>query len=39
MESEKSVWDIYNNLADVRDSELIKDWNDTLNFLLIFVSI
>jgi hypothetical protein len=39
MESEKSAWDIYNNIADIRDGELIKDWNDTLNFLLIFVSV
>jgi len=38
MAQETSIWDVYNNLADVRDEELIKDWQDSLNFLLIFVS-
>lgn len=36
--AETSVWDVYNNVADIRDDELIKDWNDSLNFLLVFVS-
>ena len=36
--AETSIWDVYNNVADIRDDELIKDWNDSLNFLLVFVS-
>jgi Family of unknown function (DUF6535) len=35
--NENSIWDVYNNVADVEDDELIKDWNDSLNFLLVFV--
>lgn len=34
---ESTIWDIYNNIADIRDDELIKDWNDSLNYLLVFV--
>lgn len=37
--TEHSIWDVYNNVADMEDDELIKDWNDSLNFLLVFVSI
>lgn len=37
-EHENSIWDVYNNVADIEDDELIKDWNDSLNFLLVFVS-
>ncbi|KIM22378.1 hypothetical protein M408DRAFT_323744, partial [Serendipita vermifera MAFF 305830] len=36
--TENSIWDVYNNIADIRDDELIKDWNDSLNSLLVFVS-
>ena len=35
--SETTAWEIYNNRASVVDRELIKDWNDSLNSLLIFV--
>lgn len=33
-----TAWEIYNNRAFTHDKELIKDWNDTLNTLLVFVS-
>jgi hypothetical protein len=33
-----SIWEIYNNEAEIVDRERIKDWNDSLNTLLIFVS-
>lgn len=32
-----TAWEIYNNRALKVDKELIKDWNDSLNTLLIFV--
>ncbi len=32
-----SIWEIYNNEAEIVDRECIKDWNDSLNTLLIFV--
>jgi hypothetical protein len=34
----ETAWEIYNNRAIVYDKELIKDWNDGLSTLLIFVS-
>lgn len=34
----ETAWEIYNTRATVYDKELIKDWNDSLNTLLIFVS-
>jgi Family of unknown function (DUF6535) len=36
-EAEDTLWDVYNKVADNRDEELIKDWRDSLNFLLVFV--
>lgn len=35
---ESTVWDVYNNEARKVDTELVKDWTSSLNFLLIFVS-
>lgn len=35
---ETSIWDVYNNEARIVDKELIKDWTNSLNFLLLFVS-
>lgn len=32
-----SVWEIYSHEAENTDRERIKDWNDSLNTLLIFV--
>ncbi|CCA71749.2 hypothetical protein PIIN_05684 [Serendipita indica DSM 11827] len=34
--ADKTVWHTYNERADIVDRELIKDWNDSLNTLLIF---
>jgi hypothetical protein len=36
---EHSGWDVYNNEARKVDTELVKDWTTSLNFLLIFVSL
>lgn len=36
---ETTAWEVYNKRALIVDRELIKDWNDTLNTLLIFVRI
>jgi hypothetical protein len=33
-----TVWEIYNHKASEIDREMIKDWNDSLSTLLIFVS-
>jgi hypothetical protein len=33
-----TAWDIYNYHAGRVESEVVKDWNDTLNTLLVFVS-
>jgi hypothetical protein len=33
-----TAWEIYNHKASEVDREMIKDWNDSLNTLLIFVS-
>lgn len=33
-----TAWEIYNNRAATYDKELIKDWNDSLNTLLVFVN-
>lgn len=35
---EYSGWDVYNNEAKKVDTELVKDWTASLNFLLLFVS-
>jgi hypothetical protein len=32
------AWEIYNHKASEIDREMTKDWNDSLNTLLIFVS-
>jgi hypothetical protein len=37
-ERETTAWEVYNKRAAIVDRELIKDWNDGLNTLLIFVS-
>lgn len=34
----ETAWQIYNRRAAIYDKELIKDWNNSLNTLLIFVS-
>ena len=34
---EKAAWEIYNERAEIADKELIRDWNESLNTLLIFV--
>jgi hypothetical protein len=36
---EYSGWDVYNNEAKKVDIELVNDWRDSLNSLLLFVSI
>ena len=36
---EYSGWDVYNNEAKKVDTELVNDWRDSLNSLLLFVSI
>lgn len=36
---EYSGWDVYNNEARKVDTELVKDWTASLNFLLLFVSL
>jgi hypothetical protein len=37
MTENTTVWEIYNHKAAEVDREMIKDWNDSLNTLLIFV--
>jgi len=37
--AEYSAWDIYNNEAKKVDTESVNDWRDSLNSLLLFVSI
>lgn len=37
MVRENTVWDVYNNEARKVDNELVKDWQSSLNFLLVFV--
>jgi Family of unknown function (DUF6535) len=39
MTREYSGWDVYNNEAKKVDTELVNDWRDSLNSLLLFVSI
>jgi Family of unknown function (DUF6535) len=39
MTKEYSAWDVYNNEAKKVDTELVNDWRDSLNSLLLFVSI
>jgi hypothetical protein len=34
-----SAWEIYNYQAEIVDKERIKDWNDSLNTLIIFVRV
>ena len=38
MTPEHTGWDVYNNEARKVDTELVKDWNASLNALLLFVS-
>jgi hypothetical protein len=38
MTENTTVWEIYNHEAGKVDREMIKDWNGSLNTLLIFVS-
>ena len=38
LKKEYSGWDVYNNEAKKVDTELVKDWTASLNFLLLFVS-
>jgi hypothetical protein len=38
MTKEYSAWDVYNNEARKVDTELVNDWRDSLNSLLLFVS-
>jgi hypothetical protein len=35
---EYTVWDVYNNEAKKVDRELVNDWKESLNSLLLFVS-
>jgi hypothetical protein len=37
--SDTSVWEIYNYHAEKVESEVVKDWSDSLNTLLVFVSL
>ncbi|KIM20823.1 hypothetical protein M408DRAFT_122873 [Serendipita vermifera MAFF 305830] len=39
LEKEYSGWDVYNNEAKKVDTELVKDWTSSLNFLLVFAAI
>jgi hypothetical protein len=32
-----TAWELYNRRAAIFDKELVKDWNDSLSTLLIFV--
>jgi hypothetical protein len=36
--NDTTAWEIYNHKASEIDKEMTKDWNDSLNTLLIFVS-
>jgi Family of unknown function (DUF6535) len=36
MQKENTAWDIYNKEPRKVDNELVKDWNTSLNFLLVF---
>jgi len=36
-EPESTVWDVYNNEARKVDTELVNDWRESLNSLLLFV--
>jgi len=38
MVKEYTAWDVYNNEARKVDTELVNDWKDSLNSLLLFVS-
>jgi hypothetical protein len=37
MPKEYSGWDVYNNEAKKVDTELVNDWKESLNSLLLFV--
>jgi Family of unknown function (DUF6535) len=39
MTKEYSGWDVYNNEAKKTDTELVNDWRESLNSLLLFVSV
>jgi hypothetical protein len=34
----KSPWELYNERASIYDRETLKEWEDTLSILLVFVS-
>jgi hypothetical protein len=36
-DSDGSIWDLCNERAAPIDQDLIKDWTETLTFLLVFV--
>jgi hypothetical protein len=35
--AENTVWDVYNNEARKVDNEMVNDWRESLNSLLVFV--
>lgn len=35
----ETAWEIYNKKAARIDKEMVKDWNDSLTVLLVFVSL
>lgn len=37
-EDEPTIWELCNQKAAPIDRDIIKDWTDTLTFLLVFVS-
>lgn len=38
VKEDKTAWDYYNEKARISDREFVKDWNENLANLLIFVS-
>jgi hypothetical protein len=38
LSKEHTAWDVYNKEAKKVDIELVKDWKESLNSLLLFVS-
>jgi hypothetical protein len=38
LNKEHTAWDVYNKEAKKVDIELVKDWKESLNSLLLFVS-
>lgn len=39
IDKEATFYDVYNNMAEKFDQEMIKDWTESLTFLLVFVRI